>query len=67
MAVQARLQLQLERRISANDARIAELTAELQARVETPPVEAEETPERPVPHLSMAPPLTLQPLPPVSA
>jgi hypothetical protein len=67
MAEQARLQLQLEQRISANDARIAELVAELQARVDAPPVEAEETPERPVPHLSMAPPLALRPLPPVSA
>ena len=63
MAVQARLQLQLEQRISANDTRIAELVAELQSRPATAPVEAETTPGRTVPHLSMAPPL----LPPVSS
>jgi hypothetical protein len=59
MAEQARLQLRLETRITANDARIAELEAELQAR--TAPDEATPAPERP--HLTMLPPL----LPPVSS
>ncbi len=65
MAEQARLQLRLEQRISANDARIAELETELEARsVPAPePVPAESPrPERNVPHLTVAPPL----LPPVS-
>ena len=64
MTEQARLQLQLERRISANDARIGELVAELQDRPATraADIEEEPTPERAVPHLSIAPPL----LPPVS-
>jgi hypothetical protein len=63
MAEQARLQLQLERRISENDARIAELVAELQrASQAMRPVEVEQAPERRVPHLSILPPL----LPPVS-
>lgn len=63
MAEQARLQLQLEKRISANDARIAELVAELHARPAASPVEEAPKPERTVPHLSIAPPL----LPPVSS
>jgi hypothetical protein len=62
MTEQARLQLQLEQRISANDFKIAELVAELHSRPAAVPAEPEPTPERAVPHLSMAPPL----LPPVS-
>lgn len=65
MAHQARLQLRLEERISANDARIAELIADLHAaRGNTAPAdpEAEPAPARKVPHLSVAPPLS----PPVS-
>lgn len=64
MAQQARLQLQLERRISANDVRIAELVAELQARPTTAAVEVEVEPEPPrrLPYIAMVPPL----LPPVS-
>jgi hypothetical protein len=61
MAVQARLQLHLEQRISANDARIAELVAELQARSAAQTLDETPSPERP--RLSMAPPL----LPPVSS
>ena len=64
MAEQARLQLQLEERISANDARIAMLVAELHARPVPVPDAAE--PDRAVPHLSIAPPLTPPVLPPVT-
>jgi hypothetical protein len=61
MAHQARLQLSLEERIAANDARIAELVAELHAaRAADPP--AEQPPAPKAPHLSIAPPLG----PPVS-
>jgi hypothetical protein len=64
MGEQARLQLQLERRISANDARIAELVAELEARAAAEAPELEDKADPPVPHLTIAPPLKL---PPVSA
>jgi hypothetical protein len=58
MAEQAKLQLKLEERLSANDARIAALVAELQeVRDPGPPPEP-----APRPHLTVAPPLT----PPVS-
>jgi hypothetical protein len=62
MAEQARLQLRLEERLAANDARIAGLVAELQAVRE--PCSAAQAPEPAarVPHLTVAPPLT----PPVS-
>ena len=64
MAEQARLQLRLEERLSANDARIAALVAELQEG-HTPDAPGEpNAPAAPrVPHLTVAPPLT----PPVSS
>ena len=61
MAEQARLQLKLEERLSANDARIAALVTELQAVREPAPPEPA-PPTTPRPHLTVAPPLT----PPVS-
>jgi hypothetical protein len=64
MAEQARLQLRLEERISANDARIAELMAELHAVRPADPAEAEPAPH--VPHLTVAPPLTPPLTPPLS-
>jgi hypothetical protein len=64
MGEQARLQLRLEERLSANDARIAELVAELKtARPAPAPAEAHVAPVPRVPHLTVAPPLT----PPVSS
>jgi hypothetical protein len=63
MAEQARLQLKLEERLSANDARITSLVDELhavRAAEVRPEPEAEPAPR--VPHLTIAPPLT----PPVS-
>jgi hypothetical protein len=63
MAEQARLQLRLEDRLSANDQRIAALVAELQnVRAAEPPEELDAPPVQKVPHLTVAPPLT----PPVS-
>lgn len=68
MAEQARLQLQLEQRISENDTRIAMLTSELQARAAAAAAaEQEQAHERPAPHLTMAPPLSPPVLPPVSS
>jgi hypothetical protein len=63
MAEQARLQLKLEERLAANDARIAALVAELQAVREPAPPAPEPEPSPRVPHLTVAPPLT----PPVSS
>ena len=71
MAEQARLQLGLEERLAENDARIAELVAELQA-VRTPaPAEPEADavpPPLALPHLRIAPSPLAPPLtPPVSS
>jgi hypothetical protein len=62
MAEQARLQLRLEERLAANDARIAGLVAELQAVREPSSAAQAPEPAARVPHLTVAPPLT----PPVS-
>jgi hypothetical protein len=73
MAEQARLQLHLEERLAANDARVAQLVAELQAVQAPSPPAPEPQPEPalalppPVPHLRIAPSPLAPPLtPPVS-
>ena len=64
MAEQARLQLRLEERLSANDQRIAALVSELhEVRTPEPAAEAEAPLAPRVPHLTVAPPLT----PPISS
>ncbi|HEY7793407.1 MAG TPA: hypothetical protein VIA10_05315 [Gaiellaceae bacterium] len=73
MAEQARLQLRLEERLAANDARISRLVAELQTvRASAPPAPqpapVPAAPPPPVPHLRVAPPPLAPPLtPPVSS
>jgi hypothetical protein len=68
MAEQARLQLRLEERLAVNDARVAQLVAELQTvRAPAPPVSEPEPEPPPVPHLRIAPsPLAPPVTPPVS-
>jgi hypothetical protein len=71
MAEQARLQLELEERLAANDARITQLVAELEAVRPPAPAPPEAAPvpaPPPVPHLRVAPPPLAPPLtPPLSS